>query len=791
VKVVVRIRPLSRKELQDGHKACTEANMSNGQITVRNPRADEREPPKTFTFDAVFSPEATQAKVYEACAAPVVEAVLDGFNGTVFAYGQTGAGKSHTMEGYPDPPELRGIIPNSFEHIFDKVALAGDDQQWLVRASYLEIYNEEIRDLLSKDPKNHLELKENVDTGVYVKDLTSFVVKTRAEIDQVMQAGKKNRSVGATLMNQTSSRSHSIFTIVVEASTSDERGDHIHVGKLNLVDLAGSERQSKTGATGDRLKEATKINLSLSALGNVISALVDGRSQHIPYRDSKLTRLLQDSLGGNTKTVMCANCGPAEYNYDETVTTLRYANRAKNIKNKPKINEDPKDAMLREFQEEIKRLKAQLEAAASGAPPPTITVDGKEVAVPVGSQVIEKIVEKEVLVEVNKGASEEQLKELEAKANAEKERLKRKAKEEMKKLLDDHSKTDEERKALQDRLEKEAEARQKMENQKQQLVQKMKQMQQKLIHGGEMMDKAAKQEAALRRAKLELEKRQEQEEELAKELAEKEEERLRLDEQYSSLQDEVEDKTNKLKKLWTKYQTATREIQDIQEEFQTEREDMLDTIRQLSRQLKLKELLINNFIPEDEARKLERRAQWDDDNDTWFIPKLDIAGNQIRPRRPVSANGLRRPETEYSRQRKQFDANPRYKHENIIGLELDMPERTTQDYEGPGMVSRVQPALGMSLDAEDEDVQFSVDNGIPSPYLQYTPEDAIHNDGTDRTSSRPKTGMKKSKSRPKTGRPSTASRRRRQSAAPEDAEVEFTKEPKVQYPKARGLVGDR
>ena len=179
-----------------------------------------------------------------------------------------------------------------------------------------------------------------------------------------MQAGKKNRSVGATAMNAGSSRSHAIFTIIVECcdSTGTVRtGEHITVGKLNLVDLAGSERQSKTQATGDRLKEATKINLSLSALGNVISALVDGKSQHIPYRDSKLTRLLQDSLGGNTKTVMCANCGPAGYNYDETVSTLRYANRAKNIKNKPKINEDPKDAMLREFQDEIARLKAQLQ----------------------------------------------------------------------------------------------------------------------------------------------------------------------------------------------------------------------------------------------------------------------------------------------------------------------------------------------------------------------------------------------------------------------------------------------
>jgi hypothetical protein len=171
--------------------------------------------------------------------------------------------------------------------------------------------------------------------------------------------------------SQDSSRSHSIFTVTIECSSGVGDDAHIRVGKLNLVDLAGSERQSKTGATGDRLKEATKINLSLSALGNVISALVDGRSGHIPYRDSKLTRLLQDSLGGNTKTVMIANMGPADYNFDESLSTLRYANRAKNIQNKPKINEDPKDTMLREYQEEIAKLKAAIASAggdSSNAP---------------------------------------------------------------------------------------------------------------------------------------------------------------------------------------------------------------------------------------------------------------------------------------------------------------------------------------------------------------------------------------------------------------------------------------
>jgi kinesin family protein 3/17 len=191
--------------------------------------------------------------------------------------------------------------------------------------------------------------------------LNQNICKTVKEMEYYMDLGNQKRSVGATLMNAGSSRSHSLFTLYIEASQSIDGQEQITAGKLNLVDLAGSERQSKTGATGDRLKEAQKINLSLSALGNVISALVDGKSQHIPYRDSKLTRLLQDSLGGNTKTVMLAAISPADYNYDETLSTLRYASRAKNIKNKPVINQDPKDALLKEYLEEIERLKAMLE----------------------------------------------------------------------------------------------------------------------------------------------------------------------------------------------------------------------------------------------------------------------------------------------------------------------------------------------------------------------------------------------------------------------------------------------
>ena len=263
--------------------------------------------------------------------------------------------------------DLKGIIPNTFIQVFDSISAHGKEKRFLLRCSYLEIYNEAINDLLEYSPDKKLELKEDPQKGIYVKGLTSIIVKSVKDIEETMTRGTSNRHTAETGMNKDSSRSHSIFTIYVETSETKEDGNElIKAGKLNLVDLAGSERQAKTHAEGMRLKEAAKINLSLSALGNVISALVDGKSNHIPYRDSKLTRLLQDSLGGNTKTLMIACVSTADYNYDETLSTLRYAARAKNIQNKPRINEDPKDALLRKYEEEIKNLKAMLEKLGSG-----------------------------------------------------------------------------------------------------------------------------------------------------------------------------------------------------------------------------------------------------------------------------------------------------------------------------------------------------------------------------------------------------------------------------------------
>ena len=357
IRVIIRCRPLSSKEQKDGREVAVSMNFKKGEVIINKP-GDEV--PKVFTFDSVYDWNSEQENVFTDTAWPIIQNVMDGYNGTIFAYGQTGTGKTFSITGVPKDPQLKGIMPRAFESIFTQIQ-CDTSKEYLVRASYLEIYNEEIKDLLVKNGSKKLELKDK-DTGVYVKDLSTFVVKNPGDLNDVFDEGNLNRHVAATLMNEHSSRSHSVFTITVESSEMKEDGKaHIKVGKLNIVDLAGSERQSKTGATGDRLKEASKINLSLSTLCHVISSLTDPKCTYIPYRDSRLTRILQDSLGGNTKTVMIAAIGPADYNAEETVSTLRYASRAKAIENKPRINEDPKDAMIREFHDEITRLRSELE----------------------------------------------------------------------------------------------------------------------------------------------------------------------------------------------------------------------------------------------------------------------------------------------------------------------------------------------------------------------------------------------------------------------------------------------
>lgn len=286
-----------------------------------------------------------QTDVFDFSIRPTVDDILNGYNGTVFAYGQTGAGKSYTMMGPDiDDEDQKGIIPRIVEQIFTSILTSSGNIEYTVRVSYMEIYMERIRDLLVPQNDN-LPIHEEKSRGVYVKGLLEVYVSSVPEVYEVMRRGGTARAVAATNMNQESSRSHSIFVITVTQKNVETGSSK--TGTLFLVDLAGSEKVGKTGASGQTLEEAKKINKSLSSLGNVINALTDGKSSHIPYRDSKLTRILQESLGGNSRTTLIINCSPSSYNDQETMSTLRFGTRAKSIKNKAKVNAELSPAELK------------------------------------------------------------------------------------------------------------------------------------------------------------------------------------------------------------------------------------------------------------------------------------------------------------------------------------------------------------------------------------------------------------------------------------------------------------
>ncbi|KAI3364111.1 hypothetical protein L3Q82_010938 [Scortum barcoo] len=541
------------------------------------------------------------------------------------------------MQGAWLDPEKRGVIPNAFDHIFTHISRSQSDKQYLVRASYLEIYLEEVRDLLDPNHGNAraLELRENPESGVYVRDLTSCVCKSIKEIEEVMNVGNQARAVGATDMNEHSSRSHALFLITVECSQPGPDGrKHIRVGRLNLVDLAGSERQAKTGVQGERLKEAAKINLSLSALGNVISALADGRSGHVPYRDSKLTRLLQDSLGGNAKTVMVATLGPAHQHYDETLTTLRYANRAKNIQNQPRVNEDPKDALLREFQREIARLRAQLNHRKWRSKQKKEQVDG-EAWERDGDE--ETDAEEEVGVEKD---AEEYVKLEEQRLESEKEAIrgdqfmlaeeKQRLLGEKERMMGDLRKEQEATEQLTAKYKSAVQPNHMMGNVgKEKIINQgysynlLWAMESKLLVGGKnIIDHTNEQQKMLEMKRNEIAEQSRKEREMQQQMLAQDEETLELRETFTSLQQEVEAKTKKLKKLYAKLQCIKAEIQDVNDEHVRSRQELEQTQNELTRELKFKYLIIENFIPPEEKNKIMNRLTFDPEEDQWKFQPL-------------------------------------------------------------------------------------------------------------------------------------------------------------------------
>uniref|UniRef100_A0A8C2WKF7 plus-end-directed kinesin ATPase n=1 Tax=Cyclopterus lumpus TaxID=8103 RepID=A0A8C2WKF7_CYCLU len=385
VKVAVRVRPFNSREMGKDSKCIIQ--MQGKTTTILNPKAP-KEPAKTFSFDYSYwshtTPEdtsfASQNLVYNDIGKEMLAHAFEGYNVCIFAYGQTGSGKSYTMMGRQEEGQ-EGIIPMLCEDLFEKINEHTNKEQlsYSVEVSYMEIYCERVRDLLNPKNKGNLRVREHPLLGPYVEDLSKLAVTSYTDIADLMDAGNKARTVAATNMNETSSRSHAVFTIVFTQKKHDSETDLSteKVSKISLVDLAGSERADSTGATGTRLKEGANINKSLTTLGKVISALAEvdnfnskskkkKKTDFIPYRDSVLTWLLRENLGGNSRTAMVAALSPADINYDETLSTLRYADRAKSIKCNAVINEDPNNKLVRDLKDEVARLKELLRAQGLG-----------------------------------------------------------------------------------------------------------------------------------------------------------------------------------------------------------------------------------------------------------------------------------------------------------------------------------------------------------------------------------------------------------------------------------------
>lgn len=363
VKVAVRIRPLVKSEIERGCQNVIEKVPGIQQVIVKTNDA--------FTFNYVFSVDDTQEFVYEKAVFGMLEKLFNGYNVTILAYGQTGSGKTHTMgtafSGNFDTGT--GVIPRAVHDIFKKISNINADYTATVSCSFVELYQEQLYDLLSTSSREQsvVDIREDGNRGIIMPGLTEAPVNSAKETTDFLMKGSAGRAVGATAMNSQSSRSHAIFTINIQM-THNTDSNRSTSSKFHLVDLAGSERAQKTKATGDRFKEGVKINQGLLALGNVISALGSGQNNgYIGYRDSKLTRLLQDSLGGNSVTLMIACVSPADYNVDETLSTLRYADRARKIKNKPIVNQDPKAAEINRLNGIIQKLRMELLAKGTGS----------------------------------------------------------------------------------------------------------------------------------------------------------------------------------------------------------------------------------------------------------------------------------------------------------------------------------------------------------------------------------------------------------------------------------------
>jgi kinesin family protein 3/17 len=563
VVVMVRCRPLFAGERQQQRQAAVLVDENDHCVQV----AGERR----FYFDQVFGPDTSNEQVYMRSARRLVEFAFRGYNCTIFLYGQTGTGKTYTHSS---------LTLGAFEHLFSLIQNSNKQARFLIRASYYELYNEEIRDLLAMpaaaggdgrrrakrtsgggSSRPALELHESKERGVYIKDLTCFLVNNLNELVKLKQLGDKRRATAATKMNEHSSRSHSIFSIAIEtianeiavgsgsqqrpttttktgakSSSSSSGQSSLRLGRLHLIDLAGSERQSKSESSGVQLREASQINLSLTCLSLVIRALTDKTSNtgHIPYRNSKLTRLLSSSLGGNSKTLLMACISPAQASLDETMNTLRFASRTKRIKNKAVINEDPKDALLRKYRRQLNELREKLnQTQRQQQQQQRQDSSGHGQLPPAGPQI----------------------------------------------ELDDQN-------------------RQQQQQQQSQLTKELELLKAKIMFGGEnLLDKVELHERLLQASQKELEERQKAEAKLREELQSREHSFKNVVHSKGSLEGQRLYLEEKLAKAVNLHKRSKLELRDLSSEHEQIKEQLLQTIRSTSKEIKYIDCILDDFIP--------------------------------------------------------------------------------------------------------------------------------------------------------------------------------------------------
>ena len=663
VKVAIRLRPMSKKEKEAKYENIVRVDQKNASIYVKNNQEQEVQ----FTYDFAYPMNATQEEIYENTAAPIVASVLEGINGTIFAYGQTGTGKTYTMDGEPEGPN-RGIVPRAFEHIFDFITANQESHKFSVTVTYVELYNEQLRDLLcsSKSEEKPLTIHEEPGKGFIIKGVTTHSAKSVQDLLKIQRYGQKHRVVRATNMNDVSSRSHSVLSLSIETLTEIEGSQHVRQARLNLVDLAGSERVAKTGAEKEGFKEGVSINYALMILGNCISALTTKGQTHIPYRDSALTKLLRDSLGGNAKTLMIANIGPASYNFSETMATLRYAERAKKIENKPKVNMDPKDALLMQYQEELQALQAQLEGGGAAA---------------------------------QKQSSEEVIKAME-------EKLERQKRE----LANDSNMAKEEREKLQRKYDKMAEKIEKEKGKKEKYEKRLAELNKYLIGGGQELVKRTKQnEEEIAKIREKLKQREMKSKEIEAELNEKKNKKKEMITQCKDLKDKVKLVSDQFKEYASTYQNLQLKFPEVQKTIQEDREQISNEIESLQRQIDTMTAVVDNFIPQSEVDSVRSNAYWDDEGGKWSMKPVDkkaVLKKVYDVVKPRSANGLLHPMVINGR-----DTG----NDDIPVLNLKAPEVEFNLKEGPKMIDMgaLEDEIDKQFDDDETDLQVEIPDALP------------------------------------------------------------------------------